>query len=294
MPKKVTVIAPAKINLTLDIAGRRQDGYHLLKTVMQAVGLHDTITITATNTGRIDLICDRPGVPTDETGLCHRATAAFFAYTRLPMTGLEIALQCDIPTEGGLGSASADAAGVLVGLNHLYNAKLPTDTLCELGVGLGADVPFGIVGGAMLAEGIGEVFTPVPLLPDCAIVIAKPEQGAKTAECFAAYDRMGVSALSQTQRLVTALQSGQLQAVADCLSNALEQACGVSQVQQLKGLMLEHGALGASMTGSGTAVFGLFDNPTQAQKAAKALQQQAAFVTVTHPIAGGAYALAEE
>ncbi len=291
MPKSVTVAIPAKINLTLDIVGRREDGYHFLKTVMQSVGLYDTVSVALNDSGRIGVRYSRSDIPSGEAGLCHRAAAAFFAYTGLPVQGVEIAVQCDIPTEGGLGSASADAAGVLVGLNSLCRAGLQTEDLCRLGVTLGADVPFGIVGGTMLAEGIGEIFTPLSPLPDCAIVIAKPPLGAKTAECFAAYDRMGSDKIPHTQRLVAALENGALAEAANCLCNVLEQACRAPQVERLKALLLEHGALGASMSGSGTSVFGLFEKAHQAQKAAEALRHQAAFVTVAHPVAEGARVL---
>ncbi len=289
MLRKVTVAIPAKINLTLDITGRREDGYHFLKTVMQSINLKDSITITQTSAERITLRCAQEDIPVDETNLCYRAAMAFFKHTGLPNKGLDIFMDCKIPTQGGLGSASADAAGVLAGLNSLYHTRLSKQELCRLGVGLGADVPFAIMGGTLLAQGIGELFTPLPPLPPCTIVIAKPHQDSKTAECFAVYDQLGFQQQPGTRQMVAALQQGELREVAGSLCNALEQACQAPQVGQFKAAMLAHGALGASMTGSGTAVFGLFDSPRLAEKCAQALIPQAGFVTLAEPVPQGAH-----
>ena len=177
--KRLTVPAPAKLNLSLDIVGVREDGYHLLRMIMQTIDLCDQIVLERAD--EISLTCNLPELPCDERNLAVRAAHAFFERTGLP-GGVRMTLDKNIPHGAGMGGGSADAAAVLKGLNELCGTDLSQQELCEIGLRLGADVPFCIVGGTQLAEGVGERLTPLPPLPDCFLLVAKPEQGVSTPE----------------------------------------------------------------------------------------------------------------
>ena len=266
------VSAPGKINLTLDILGRREDGYHEMEMLMHAVSLENTVRLTTLDRPGIRLNCSNPAVPTGEKNLAYRAAQAFFAAWGHAV-GLEIQVEKRVPMEAGMAGGSADAAGVLVGLNHLAGGVFSQQQLCEIGLLLGADVPFCIRGGAALVQGIGEKITPLPPLEQCWLVIAKPNQGMKTAGCFAAYDALDAVRHPDTRRALQALQDQNLPALGGLLENVLEQAVPLPQVQILRESILKNGALGSRMTGSGTAVFGLFSNKNQALRCARRIRR---------------------
>lgn len=276
----VIVKAPAKINLTLDITGKRHDGYHFMKMVMQSVDLYDTIALKKQN--YISLSCDRKGVPEDDKNLAWRAAELFFEKTGIDC-GVEIIINKVIPMQAGLAGGSADAAGVLCGLNKLFETKLSTEELCRMGVELGADVPFCIVGATAVAEGIGEILTPIPPMPQCSILIAKPAKGVSTAECFKRFDSIKVEKRPETDDVVSAIIASELHEMAKGMYNVLEEVTDMEEVADIKADMFSHGAVHAMMTGSGTAVFGIFDNRSNAKKCLKHLMGKAASVFLTKP-----------
>lgn len=283
----VTLRANAKINLTLDILRRRPDGYHDLSMVMQSVSLYDRLTAQRQDQG-ITLACDAPGMPTDGNTLMHRAAAAFFAETGLT-GGVHFTLDCRIPMQAGLGGGSADAAATLIALNRLYDARLSESDLCRLGKSLGADVPFCLVGGTRLAEGIGECLRPLPAPPACTIVLIKPEAGASTAEQFARADVLSDLPHPSAARMAEALASGSLFRVADALGNSFEAVIDLPEVALCRRTLLELGAVGACMTGSGSTVFGLFEQENTARLAAEAARStlKNCRVFVCHPVTTG-------
>ena len=193
-----------------------------------------------------------------------------------------------------MAGGSADAAGVLVGLNHLVGGVFSQQQLCEIGLLLGADVPFCIRGGAALVQGIGEKITPLPPLEQCWLVIAKPNQGMKTAGCFAAYDALAAVRHPETRRALQALQDQNLPALGRLLENVLEQAVPLPQVQILRESILKNGALGSRMTGSGTAVFGLFSNKNQALRCARRMYGFGGSFFLARPVGYGAKLLSLE
>ena len=193
-----------------------------------------------------------------------------------------------------MAGGSADAAGVLVGLNHLAGGVFSQQQLCEIGLLLGADVPFCIRGGAALVQGIGEKITPLPPLEQCWLVIAKPNQGMKTAGCFAAYDALDAVRHPDTRRALQALQDQNLPALGGLLENVLEQAVPLPQVQILRESILKNGALGSRMTGSGTAVFGLFSNKNQALRCARRMYGFGGSFFLARPVGYGAKLLSLE
>ena len=270
----VTVEAPAKINLTLDVVGRRDDGYHLVETVMQAVDLCDRVTVRRTDKpGAVSLLCDDARVPDGPDNTAVRAAAAFFAACGLPNPGVEIGLRKRIPLQAGLAGGSADAAGTLVALDRLMDTRMTAAELCAVAETVGADVPFCVLGAAAYAEGIGTILTPLPSLPDCAVVIAKPLDGVSTAEAYRLVDRAALTRRPHTGAAVDAVCAGDLAAVAHGLCNVFEEALALPEVAAIGQVMREHGTLGCRMTGSGSAVFGLFDNEEAARRCAAALRR---------------------
>ena len=262
---KVTVNAYAKINLFLEITGVNDIGYHLLDSIMQSVTLCDEIEVEQNESGRIEIFCDIPDIPCDETNIAHKAARLFFEKTGEKNDGIKISIKKRIPHQAGLGGGSADGAGVLVALNALYGAKLTENELCEIGVKVGADVPFCIVGGTRRARGIGEQFTDVTPMMQCSIVIAKPEFGVSTVKAYADYDMLESPQKLDIADVLSALESGDLTALANSLHNAFEQVVPNKELNVIKKVMSDCGALGSLMSGSGSAIFALFVDESKAQ-----------------------------
>lgn len=284
------VTAPGKINLTLDILGKRADGYHEMEMLMHAVSLENTVTVTWQKDPGIRLACSNPAVPTGETNLAWRAADAFFqAWGHA--AGVSIQVEKRVPMEAGMAGGSADAAGVLVGLNALAGRPFSLDALCAIGLGLGADVPFCLCGGAALVQGIGERITPLAPLTGGWLVIAKPLEGMKTARCFAAYDALQTVRHPDTKAALEAMKRQDLKQLGSLLENVLEQAAPLAQVQQIRQTMLQNGALGSRMTGSGTAVYGLFAAKQQAVRCARRMYQLGGSCFVVQPVGYGAKVL---
>ena len=288
--KKITVKAPAKINLSLDILGRRADGYHFLRTVMQAIDLCDTIHLSMTSDD-IKIICAREDVPCDERNIAYKAAAAFFDQTQAVQTGIRIQIDKIIPSQAGLGGGSADGAAVLVALNELYQTGLDTRKLQEIGALVGADVPFCISGGCALAEGIGEILSPIHAHPEYCLVICKPEVGVSTAAAYKKFDEIGTICPPMTDSLIASLIAGDMKEAALYMSNAFEQLLNMPEVTEIETLLTKHGALKAVMSGSGSAVFGIFDSPLKAEKCFLECKPQYPETYLCHPYNKGATVL---
>ena len=266
--------AYAKINLSLDITGRREDGFHTLDTVMQAISLSDTITLTSTREPGISLRTNFRYLPVNEKNTAYRAAMLFFEHCGVKNPGLQIEIQKRVPSRAGLGGGSADAAAVLRGLNELYGAGLSKETLLELGAKIGADVPFCVHGGACRCTGVGEILEPVTPLPDCFLVLCKPPAGMSTPRAYALLDQSPPARTQGTPRLIEALESGDLRSIGKALSNRFDDAMRLMQVRQIKQIMRCAGAAGALMTGSGSAVFGLFSSEDCAKYCAGLLSEK--------------------
>lgn len=289
--KSIVVGAPAKINLSLDITGVRENGYHNIDTVMQSVGLCDTVTISRMSGRGLYISCNQPRIPCDETNYAHIAASRFFERFGRPDTAIAIDIQKRVPSQAGLAGGSADAAGVLVGLNGLLNAGADLETLCELGLTVGADVPFCIVGGTRRARGIGEKLSLLPTIPPCHILIAKPAAGISTAESYRRYDRAGARRHPDTDRLAHCLEQADLQGVTKEMYNVLSEVADLPAIEEIRAAMLACGASGAMMTGSGSAVFGLFVSRGQAKHCLRKLYGLAEGAFLTHPVGHGAVVL---
>ena len=264
----MNVIAHAKLNLTLDILRRREDGYHDLQMVMQSINLQDTLTVTPAD-GQGKMATNLSFLPTDGRNLAQMAAAAFREATG---TGpqVDIAIEKRIPVCAGMAGGSSDAAAVLRAMNELTGANLPTEQLAAIGQAVGSDVPYCVMGGTALAEGRGEILTPLPPLPHCHVVVCKPAFSVSTPQLFSRVDVRKITRRPDTAGLLSALEAGDLAGVARRMYNVFEDVLEPrrrNEIDSIKAALIDCGALGSSMTGSGPTVFGLFDSLSAAQEA---------------------------
>lgn len=250
----------AKVNLTLDIVGKRSDGYHLIKSVIQPIPLYDTMIIRPANEG-ISLTCNLSFIPIDERNLVYKSADLFFEKTGV-QSGLFVEIEKQIPVGAGLGGGSSNAAAILLALNEMFQTGISTQQLCEWGVTLGADVPFFIANQTQLAEGIGEILTNLPSLPSCEMFLIMPQFSINTKWAYSQLTTIDTPCM--TDSMVAALQTGNIVDIAASLGNHLEIAVTKQypQILRYKEILFKNGALGASMSGSGSAVFGIFEKGT--------------------------------
>ena len=280
----VTVFAPAKINLTLDIVGTREDGYHLLESIFQSVDICDVVEARKRLDRRITL--DAPGCDCPvEKNTAYKAAVAFFRYTGLKK-GVHLRINRHIPQQAGMGGGSADAAGVLWALNALYETGMTAEQLCEIGLTIGADVPFCVKGGTAFVTGIGERLLPLPPLPECYIVIAQPQEGISTKEAYAAVDNATITHRPDNQSAIAYLFTGDLEGVCAQAVNVFEVATKLEGVTDIRCRMEAYAPLCSQMTGSGSCVFAIFDNTEAAGACLVDLKQDYPTATVCQPCAG--------
>lgn len=289
--KKITVKAPAKINLSLDILGKRADGYHLLRSVMQAIDLSDTLHLSAEEGNDIRIVCSREDIPCDKSNIAYKAADAFFAYTHTSHGGLCIQIDKVIPSQAGLGGGSADGAAVLVALNEWYQTGLSTSQLQEIGASVGADIPFCISGGCALAEGIGEILSPIPAKSDYYLVICKPKIGVSTVAAYQKFDEIGTVYPPMTDSLIASLVAEDIEQASRYMSNAFEQLLELPEVAEVEALLIKHGAVKAVMSGSGSAVFGVFNSLPKAENCFSECKNQYADTYLCRPYHKGATVL---
>ncbi len=279
----ITVPAYAKINLTLDITGRRQDGFHTLSTIMQSISLADTVFIELNGSGKIIFECRADGIPDGKENIAYKAAEAFLCYSGVSCGGLYIKIEKAIPSQAGLGGGSADCAAVLVGLNKLLGTGYSKDELCKIGVTLGADVPFCIVGGTKICRGIGEIITDAPALESCYIAIAKGGEGISTKAAYAEIDSQHLFGGDDTPEKF----DGTISSLKKIGRNVFEETNGcrsVPDIQIIKDIFYEYGAEYSTMSGSGSAVFGIFAESSAAGKACSELNRRGYFGNAYTPI----------
>lgn len=277
----LTLLAHGKLNLTLTITGCRDDGYHTLHTVMQSVSLADEITISPSKNHVITVTCSLDELG-GEGNLAFKA-AQLFLHHYMKNDGFHIHIEKKIPVAGGMGGGSADAAAVLYGLNQWYQCPFTMSELCEMALSLGADVPFCLIGGTQLATGIGEVLTPLSLLADCGIVLLKPCEKGSTGGMYRKYDENRVLSPKENCDIISWIEQNNIQEVAKNLANDFQPLYDNPAIEQAVSTLLEEGALGACLTGSGPTVFGLFDTFEKAQRVAQTLKEQYELSVATTP-----------
>lgn len=254
--------AYAKINLTLDVLGKREDGYHDLASVMQTVSIRDDIEIDI-DTGRSwELFCDREDIPTDERNLAWKAAKVFFDAIDKDPNGITIRITKRIPSQAGLGGGSADAAAVLRALNTYYDAPLSILALAELGALVGSDVPFCVLGGTAMVEGRGERLRKLPDLPDCFFVVCKPDFSCSTAELYQQLDSAAIAKRPDNKAMESALYAGDLGKIAENIWNVFDPVVTKDHLElnYIKSIFNSYGAVAHQMTGSGSAVYAITDS----------------------------------
>ena len=247
----------AKLNLTLDVLGRREDGYHDLRSVMQTVSIRDDIEIDLDTGKPWCLQCSREGIPTDETNLAWKAAKVYFDRIKKDPNGLEIRITKRIPTQAGLGGGSADAAAVLRALNRHYGEPLSILALAELGSLVGSDVPFCTVCGTAMVEGRGERLRKLADMPDCVFVICKPDFYVSTPELYAKIDSVEIARRPDHSAMESALLAGDLGRIAENFCNVFDPVVTADHLElnYIKSIFNSYGSVGQQMTGTGSAVF---------------------------------------
>lgn len=270
MIKHLSLKAYGKINLGLDVLRRRDDGYHEVRMIMQTVGIYDRIDLIYKETPGITVETNLYYLPDNENNLVYKAAKLLMDEFHV-QKGVHIRLRKYIPVAAGMAGGSSDAAAVLFGVNRMFSLGLTTEQLMDRGVKIGADVPYCVMRGTALSEGIGEILTPLPVPPQCQVLIAKP--GISVSTKFV-YENLHANELRPEQHpdidgMMEAIKQKDLYGIADRFGNVLENVTipAYPVIQEIKDLMLEQGAIGALMSGSGPTVFGLFTNPKAAAKA---------------------------
>lgn len=267
--------AYAKLNLTLDVGDVRPDGYHDISTIMQAITLCDDLTIQVGTGEPWQVRCSEASIPGGKKNLAYKAAKAFYDAAGIDPNGLTIEITKRIPSEAGLGGGSADAAAVLRALNRHENHRFTVEELEKIALQVGSDVPFCIRNVTSLAEGRGEILTPVTPMPQCYYVLVKPEFSASTSELYQKLDHMNIPARPKTQQMIKTLEKGNLREIGAGLLNVFEFALlrDHEELYKIENALENCGALGTSMTGSGSVMFGIFEHFDFAATASMSLMQ---------------------
>ncbi len=284
---KISIHAAAKINLFLDILALLPNGYHSLFMVMQSVSLYDTVELEQAAGKKIAITCSESALPTDETNIAYKAAAAFFEAAGLESQGLNIHIEKRIPFAAGLAGGSADAAAVIAGLNKLFNTGFDEKKLHEIGLSVGSDVPFCISGGTMLVQDVGGVLSPLPALPTCFLVLAKPESGVSTKGAYKTYDEFGYIHHLNAVNMLSKATGGNLKSICEACGNVFEECIEVPERVEIKSVMRKHGALCSQMSGSGPTVFGIFEKKSDAEACAGELKTIVKDVYLCEPVEQG-------
>ena len=272
----ISLKAYAKVNLSLDILARREDGYHELCMIMQSIGVYDKVNLTKLRQKDIKISSNIKNLCLPENNIVYKA--AKLLYERFDIKeGLHINLYKYIPMGAGMAGGSTDAAAVLRGMNELYNLRLSKEELMKIGLEIGADVPFCICGGTMLAKGIGEELSGLKSMPDAHLVLVKPKFSISTKEAYSLVDLSKLTDRDRpdTDKILSYINEGDLKKIAENMKNVFELYIGKKYplIEKIKQELIRQGALGAVMTGSGSVVFGVFENSVLAKKCCETFKQ---------------------
>ncbi len=276
----------AKLNLTLDVLGKREDGYHDLKSVMQAISIRDDVEIDVGTGKPWSLECSMEGIPTDHSNLAWKAAEVYCDAMKKDPEGLAIRITKRIPSGAGLGGGSADAAAVLRALNRHYGDPLSILALAELGAQVGSDVPFCVLCGTAMVEGRGERLRKLPDMPECVFVVCKPEFSISTAELYKKLDSVAIARRPDQQAMETALLAGNLTKVADLLCNVFDPVVTAEHLElnYIKSICNSYGALGMQMTGSGSAIYAIMPSFEYAAVVCNMLKDNYSQIFIAKPV----------
>ena len=282
----ITEKAYAKLNISLDVSKAREDGYHDMVMVMQTVSLCDELSITLDQTGVVRAEADLRYIPRDDRNLAVKAAKLYFAKTGREGTGAVIRIKKRIPVGAGMAGGSSDAAAVIRALSRNFGQELKKDEMMALAEQTGSDVAFCVLGGTALAEGRGEILTPLRDMPDCTIVICKPDYSISTPELFRAIDREKLRVHPDTAGILEAIQEGNLAQICRRMYNVFEDVPDrrMKIIGGIKTRLINKGAEGAVMTGTGSAVFGIFTDENTAKKACSAMAREVPFTCLAKPV----------
>lgn len=275
MMQQTTQKAYAKINIGLDVLRRREDSYHEVKMIMQTVNIHDDLTFERTAQPGIRIQTDHEELPVDQNNLIYKAADLLMREKGIA-EGVKVTLTKRIPIAAGMAGGSSDAAAAMRGLNQLFDLGYTTEELQRLGVKLGADIPYCIVGGTMLSEGIGEILTPLPTPPACCLVVAKPDINVSTKFVYENLHADSLTSHPDIDGMIDAIKEGNLQGITDRLGNVLETVTVKEYpvIEEIKELMRQEGAENALMSGSGPTVFGIWLDQDKAAQAAQKIERR--------------------
>lgn len=280
---KISIKAAAKVNLMLDLTAVLENGYHSIYTVMQSIGLFDTITVETTDSDKITLSCSDESMPTDNKNTAWKAAEFFFEHIGSETKGVNIHIDKNIPSQAGMAGGSADAAAVIVALDKLFNTNLREEELLSIGEKVGADVPFCILGGTRLCLNKGEVMAKLPDFNSCYMIIVKPDQGVSTKEAYSNYDSAQWIRHPDNEGFLFAATTKDFDTMCKKAANVFEQVVEVSDRVKIKSVMRNHNAKLAMMTGSGAAVFGVFVSKQDAENCKKDLADMFSSVFIAEP-----------
>ncbi len=281
------VKAAAKINLMLDILKKLDNGYHSLFMIMQSVDLYDTVTVEKNSINEIIIKCNKEGVPCNEKNIAHKCAKAFFDFCNIDDRGVTIEIEKNIPMAAGVAGGSADGAAVLYCLNKIYKTNLTDRELAKIGNKVGADIPFSLTGGTAVTLGTGNVIAPVTDLPECYIVLTKPEQDVSTPEAYAEFDSLTRVRHLDRVSMIDAVSNGDYEKICSLCGNVFEQAVEVPKRPHIKGVMRKCGADAVCMSGSGPTVFGLFSDKDKAVQCYEKLSKKYIDVYLCKPVNNG-------
>lgn len=277
----------AKLNLTLDVLGKREDGYHNLQSVMQTVSIRDDVEIDVGTGKPWVLTCDKEGIPCDERNLAWKAAEVFSKVAKKDLGGIEIRITKRIPSQAGMGGGSADAAAVLRALNRHYDYPFSIMALAELGAEIGSDVPFCVLGGTAMVEGRGERLRKLPDMPeDCIFVVCKPDFSASTPELYAKLDEKVIPKHPDNTAMERALLEGDLGQIAENIYNVFDPVVTAEHLEMnyVKSIMNSYGSLGQQMTGSGSAVFAILPSFEYAAVVCNMLRENYPNIFICKPV----------
>ena len=269
----------AKLNLSLDVTGKLPNGYHTLESVMQTISLHDTLEINPDDSNTITVHCEK----VDGENIVEKAAKLFFEETKIQNKGLKIAINKEIPMAAGLGGGSSNAAAVICALDKIYGTNLSEDTLCEMALKIGADVPFFIKGGTAIVKGIGEELSPISNLPDCKILLVKADTKPSTKEMYEKIDNLDKPYHPNTNLVAKGIKNGSLDEAVKEMGNSFETAWDKTSVPKIKSVLKSFNVLYAGLSGSGPTVFGVFPKETDLSECMNALEKFDCFKSIATP-----------